>query len=102
VFAELDAAIIRDRVRQGIHARQQGSSYHHGPAPLGYTKDDGELVRSDDWPTVVRVLRRVELDELSVTTAADRLDTSRKTVHRCLDRPDRYELDVEAAVDEPD
>jgi DNA invertase Pin-like site-specific DNA recombinase len=101
VFAELDAAIIRDRVRQGIAARQQGSSYHHGPAPLGYRKDDdGELVRSDEWDSVRRVLRSVELDTMSVSAAADRLDTSRKTVHRCLQHPDRYDLDVEPAVDE--
>lgn len=50
-----------------------------------------EPVRSDDYPTVCRVLRAAKCGITSVSVGAERLGTFRKTVHRCLERPDRYD-----------
>ena len=44
VFAELEANMAQQRTKEGIAARQQNDDYHHGPAPLGFEKDDGRLV----------------------------------------------------------
>ena len=99
VFAELDAAIIRDRVQQGLDVRLSDPEYHHGPAPLGYDKDDGRLVPTHEYPAVCRVLAAVESEDMTVTAAADTLDTSRKTIHRALQHPERYELDPEPPAD---
>jgi len=35
VFAELEAEMTRQRVREGIQTRMNNDEYHHGPAPLG-------------------------------------------------------------------
>jgi hypothetical protein len=45
------------------------------------------------------VLAAVESDDMSVTAAADTLDTSRKTIHRAMQHPERYELDPEPPDD---
>jgi DNA invertase Pin-like site-specific DNA recombinase len=102
VFAELDAAIIRDRVQQGLDIRLSDPEYHHGPAPLGFDKDDGRLVPTHEYPAVCRVLAAVESDDMSVSAAADTLDTSRKTIHRALQHPERYELDDDESSDDPE
>ena len=92
VFAELEANIAQQRTREGIASRQQNEDYHHGPAPLGFEKDDGELVEGDLWHDCVTVLELVEKGELSKRKAAKRLDTSRATINRALDRPELYGL----------
>jgi len=92
VFAELEANMAQQRTREGIAARQANDEYHHGPAPLGFNKDDGRLVEADDYHDVVTVLDMVEKEELSKRKAAKRLDSSRATINRALDRADLYAL----------
>jgi len=93
VFAELEAKIKRKNVAEGIAARQDSDDYHHGPAPLGFEKDDGRLIEGPEYQRVVSVLDRVASDDLSKRKAAERLDTSRRTVQRAVeDRADLYGL----------
>jgi DNA invertase Pin-like site-specific DNA recombinase len=92
VFAELEANMAQQRTREGIAARKENEEYHHGPAPLGFSKDDGRLVEAEDYHDVVSVLDMVQKDDLSKRKAAKRLDTSRATINRALDRPDLYGL----------
>lgn len=93
VFAELEAKIKRKNVAEGIAARQDSDDYHHGPAPLGFEKDDGRLIEGPEYQRVVSVLDRVASDELSKRKAAEKLDTSRRTVQRAVEnRGDLYGL----------
>lgn len=92
VFAELEANMAQQRTREGIAARQANDDYHHGPAPLGFEKNDGRLVESDQYHDVVATLDMVVKDDLSKRKAARRLDTSRATINRSLDRADLYGL----------
>lgn len=92
VFAELEANMAQQRTKDGIAARQQNEDYHHGPAPLGMEKNDGLLVEGDNYHEVVSALEMVEKGELSKRKAAKRLETSRKTINRALDRADLYGL----------
>lgn len=90
--AEFEAKITQRRVREGIAARRENDDYHHGPAPLGFEKDDGTLVEATEYGRVCAVLDMVAADELSKRKAADRLSTSRATINRALDRPELYGL----------
>lgn len=90
VFAELEASMTRKRVKEGIAARMDNEEYHHGRAPLGFEKDDGQLVEGDDYHNVAAVLEMVEKDELSKRKAADELDSSRRTINRALGRMELY------------
>jgi len=93
VFAELEANIRRRNVREGIAARKESEDYHHGPAPLGFAKDDGELVEADNYERVVEVLDMVAKGEESQRQAAEELDTSRRTIRRAVEeRPELYGL----------
>lgn len=92
VFAELEANMAQQRTKEGIAARQASDEYHHGPAPLGFSKDEGRLVEGDNYHDVVAVLDMVQKDELSKRKAAERLDTSRPTINRALDREELYGL----------
>jgi DNA invertase Pin-like site-specific DNA recombinase len=92
VFAELEANMAQQRTKEGIAARQSQESYHHGPAPLGFSKDDGRLVEADNYHDVVSVLDMVKKGELSKRKAARRLQTSRPTINRALDRGELYSL----------
>jgi DNA invertase Pin-like site-specific DNA recombinase len=92
VFAELEARMAQQRVREGIAARQATEEYHHGPAPLGFEKEDGRLIEADNYHDVVAVLDMVRKDELSKRQAAKRLDTSRPTINRALDRGELYSV----------
>lgn len=92
VFAELEAEMTRQRVREGIAARQADEDYHHGPAPLGFAKNDGRLVETDNYDRVVTVLELVQREEMSKRKAARELDTSRRTINRALDRSELYGL----------
>jgi len=92
VFAELEAEMTRQRVREGIRTRQQNDEYHHGPAPLGFEKDDGYLTEASGYDRVRSVLELVDDGELSKRKAARELDTSRRTINRALDRKELYSL----------
>jgi DNA invertase Pin-like site-specific DNA recombinase len=92
VFAELEANMAQQRTKEGLAARMQQDDYHHGRAPLGFEKDDGLLVESEDYHDVVAVLEGVVKDEVSKRKAAERLGTSRPTINRALDRGELYGL----------
>jgi DNA invertase Pin-like site-specific DNA recombinase len=92
VFAELEARMAQQRTREGIAVRQRNDDYHHGPAPLGFEKDDGRLVETDNYDRVRTVVEMVANDELSKRKAARQLKTSRRTINRCLDRLELYEI----------
>jgi DNA invertase Pin-like site-specific DNA recombinase len=91
-FSAWEARVKRMNTREGIAARQQQDDYHHGPAPLGFQKDDGRLVEDVNYHDVVAVLDMVQKDELSKRKAAQRLDCARSTVGRALDRAELYGL----------
>lgn len=82
--AEFEAKITQQRVREGIAARQDSEEYHHGPAPLGFEKDDGLLVETAEYDQVCAVLDMVDSGEMSQRQAAKRLDCGRKTVRRAI------------------
>lgn len=63
-----------------------------GRPPLGFEVKDGHLVESEDYGDVCGTLRLVQTGKLSKRAAADELDTSRRTINRCLDNPSRYGL----------
>lgn len=90
VFAELEARIKRENIRQGIAARQESDEYVHGPAPLGFAKDDGRLVEGENYHRVVEVLEQVSRGDMSKRQASKELDTSRRTIQRSVE--DRAEL----------
>jgi DNA invertase Pin-like site-specific DNA recombinase len=92
VFGELEAKIKRQNIREGIAARQKNDDYHHGPAPLGFEKDDGRLVEGPHYQQVVAVLDMVQKGELSKRKASRRLDCSRSTVKRAVERAELYGL----------
>jgi len=97
VFAELDAKIKRQNIRQGIAARQESDEYQHGPAPLGFEKDDGSLVEAGDYHRVCEVLEEVARDEMSQRQAAKELDCTRKTIRTAVrERPELYDLPAPA------
>lgn len=91
-FSEWEAAVKQQNTREGIAARKRNDSYHHGPAPLGYQKDDGELLPTSNHDRVCAVLDMVQKGELSKRKAARELETSRKTINRCLQKGDLYGL----------
>lgn len=91
-FAEWQAKVKQMNTREGIAARQNDDGYHHGPAPLGFKKDDGYLVEAENYHDVCAVLDMVAKDELSKRKAARRLECARSTIGRALDRPDLYGL----------
>lgn len=90
VFAELEAELAQQRAKEGLAARMNGDDYHHGPAPLGFYKKDGELYQEANYDEVCAVLDQVDAGELSKRKAATRLDTSRRSIGRALD--ERREL----------
>lgn len=92
VFAELEARMAQQRTREGIAIRQQNDEYHHGPAPLGFEKDDGHLIEAENYDQVCTALELVRKDELSKRKAARELDSSRATINRALDRGELYGL----------
>jgi len=97
VFAEFEAEMTRKRIKEGIAAKQESEDYYHGPAPLGFDKKDGSLIRKPEFDQVVAVLEMVIKEQLSKRAAASELDTSRRTINRAIqDRPELYGLeDVE-------
>lgn len=92
VFAELEADLAQKRTKEGIRTRMENEEYHHGPAPLGFEKNDGHLIESADYDRVRSTLELVEEGDLSKRKAARELDTSRRTINRALDRAVLYAL----------
>lgn len=92
VFAELEAEMTRQRVKEGIKTRMENDEYHHGPAPLGFQKNDGKLIEAVNFDRVRAVLEMVDDDAMSKRKAAVDLDTSRRTINRCLERKELYGL----------
>lgn len=92
VFAQLEAEIAQQRTREGIAARQQSEEYHHGRPPLGFEKEDGQLIEAENYDQVCAVLEMVVKGELSKRKAAAELKTSRTTVSRALGRRGLYAL----------
>ena len=90
VFAELEADMIQQRTREGLAARMDSDDYHHGRAPLGFEKDDGQLIEGEEYDRIVSVLDMVQKGELSKRKAAKELGTSRPTINRALDRAELY------------
>lgn len=92
-FAEWEARNKQQNTKEGIAARMNSDEdYHHGPAPLGFEKDDGELIEADEYHQVVAVLDMVQKAELSKRKAASRLDCARKTIGTAIDRGELYGL----------
>jgi DNA invertase Pin-like site-specific DNA recombinase len=85
VFAELEAEIAQKRTKEGIAARQEHEEYHHGPAPLGFEKDDGRLVEGDEYDLVCAVLEMKASGEMGTREAARELGCGTATINRCLD-----------------
>lgn len=96
-FAEFEANIIRQRTREGLAARMANDEYHHGPPPIGFTKDNGRLIEADNYHTVCTVLEQVVRGELSKRKAARELGTTRTTVRSAInDRGELYGIEVSA------
>ncbi len=92
-FAEWQARVKQMNTKEGIAARQANDDYHHGRAPLGFEKQDGELFEGPDYDKVCAVLDMVASGELSKRKAAKELETSRRSIGRSLDeRPELYGL----------
>lgn len=91
-FAEWQARVKQMNTKEGIAARQAREDYHHGPAPPGFSKDDGELLEAENYHEVVATLNEVQKGELSKRKAAERLDCSRSTVGRGSARAELYGL----------
>ena len=83
--AEFEAKITQQRVREGIAARMESDDYHHGPAPIGFRKNDGLLIETPDHDRVCGVLSMVRDGDLSKRKAAEQLECSRATVKRAIE-----------------
>lgn len=76
--------------RQGIAAPQKDPEYHHGPALLGFEKDNRRLIEKDNYQRVCAMLDVVAQDEMNSRKSATELDTSRRTIHRTLKKLGLY------------
>jgi DNA invertase Pin-like site-specific DNA recombinase len=90
VFAELEAEMAQARTREGLRTRMKNDEYHHGPAPLGFEKNDGRLIEGPNYDHVTFILQQVADDELSKRKASQELDCARSTIGRALDRAELY------------
>jgi len=89
-FAEWQARVKQMNTKEGIAARQQNDDYHHGRAPLGFEKEEGELYEGPEYDRVCGILDMVAAGDMSKRRAAKELGTSRRSIGRSLD--DRSEL----------
>lgn len=85
VFAQLEAEMAQMRTKEGIAARRENPEYHHGRPPLGFEKEDGQLIEGENYHTVCGTLESVAKGETSKREAARQLDTSRATVMRAIE-----------------
>ena len=89
-FAEWEARVKQLNTKEGIAARQANPDYHHGPAPLGFEKENGRLIEDDSYDRVCATLKLVVKGNLSKRKAAQELSSSRRTIGRCLERSELY------------
>jgi len=94
VFAELEAEMAQARTREGLRTRMANDEYHHGPAPLGFEKNDGRLIEAAEYDHVVVTLEEVAAGNLSKRKAARELDCARATISRALDRAELYGIET--------
>jgi len=94
VFAELEAEMAQARTREGLRTRMANDEYHHGPAPLGFEKNDGRLIEAAEYDHVVVTLQEVAAGNLSKRKAARELDCARATISRALDRNELYGIET--------
>lgn len=69
---------------------------HTGRPPFGFDLVDGELTPADNFDDIVATLRLVRQNGdngISKRGAASKLGCSRRTIDRCLDRPELYGLE---------
>jgi len=93
VFAELEAKMTQQRIKEGISARRESDDYFHGPAPLGFDKQDGSLVEAPEYDRVCTVLSMVADGDMSQRKAAKELGCGRKTVREAIrERRELYGL----------
>jgi len=93
VFAELEAKMTQQRIKEGISARRESDDYFHGPAPLGFDKQDGSLVEAPEYDRVCTVLSMVADGDMSQRKAAEELGCGRKTVREAIrERRELYGL----------
>jgi DNA invertase Pin-like site-specific DNA recombinase len=92
--AEFQAKLRQEAASEGLQARiESDEDYRHGPAPLGFKKEDGILYEKESYPHICEVLSRVNKDEMSKRKAATELSSSRATVRRAIeDRPELYQI----------
>jgi len=88
-FAELEAEIKRDNIREGIAAsREQGK--WHGRPPFGFdVGPEGYLTPNDDHETAIVILDELEKGA-SKRDLARRADIARATVRTIANNPERY------------
>jgi len=94
VFAELEAEMAQARTREGLRTRMANDQYHHGPAPLGFEKNDGRLIEAAEYDHVVVTLQEVAAGNLSKRKAARELDCARATISRALERSELYGIET--------
>lgn len=99
VLDGLDAVgpeLAREAAMRDVQEWTGGFEQTRGRAPLGFEYRDGELVTAENFDEVRGVLKMVDADddELPKSRAADRLDTSSRTITRAIEEHrDRYGLD---------
>lgn len=82
----------RDATKRDID-RWAGLDYKGGRPGLGFEVEDGELIPNERYDEVCATLELVMEGKMSKRKAAAYLDTSARTVTRCIeDRPARYGL----------
>ncbi len=102
VFAELEAEMAQQRTREGLAQRRRNPDYAHGPAPLGFEKEDETLVEGNNYHDVCAVLDMVASGDLSKRKAAKRLNTTRATIRNApTDRSELYGLSGNSAPNSP-
>jgi DNA invertase Pin-like site-specific DNA recombinase len=83
---------IGNLISEGIKKKQEAGQ-HHGPAPIGFEKDDGQLVEGEEYHRVCEVLEQVARGDMSQRQAAKELDCARKTIRNAIEeRSDLYGL----------
>lgn len=63
-----------------------------GRAPLATNVEDGFLVRGEDYQYIRKTLTQYRRGDISRETAADRIDTTTRTVERAAERDELYQL----------
>lgn len=91
------AAIARHRKSNKSDIQRWCNIEYNGGRPgLGFETRDGELVPATDYETVCATLDLVRIGEMSKRKAAAHLNTSPRTITRCLEeRPKRYGLPID-------